>query len=1009
MKNELWFWNDWYRPQRILYVVLLGLFFISLALCIASYLYGLGWISGWETITQIKSIKYQLDTIYQGILSLPVDTEMFVSEQYHDALPLQIPIFIPYLFGFCIWIAAVYLLAVATKLEQVAFAIVMTVFIFYLSYLNLDYFQVFYLFKNSFLILLFLLFLGVCFYYHSLNRSASLQQRFFVLLCLSLLFGLWVHYKSALPFPFVSLANYGLVFTLLLTMVFITLTSQDLIYGFLHLIIRNNPNGGRNNLYHFAAISLFYWVNLLLIFLQESGFFKLNIFYFDIYWLFFISSVLGIWGFRRRRKLTAKYLPFDPAGAFGYLGLGLIAFATLAYAFATGNDPLQGVIRDFMLYSYIAFGFLFFLYVLANFSALVSDKMDITDVVYEGVIFPFYLMRLMALVVIAGFYIGGKQYMYAQTLSGYYNAMGDIHLITKDYRLAKEYYELSTGYDYYNFRAHFSLATLYRRDANEIKETIHLRNTLVRLPTPYVYARLSNLYLSSSSEMNALLRMKEGIEKFPNNLRLNNLAGLLFLKNGVRDSAIHYLEKAEKMQGPRQIPRNNLIGLLAGNIQTQPANELPQLPLLPNAGLEGKVNLLAFQNAISTSGNNQNNLFEEPGKADEINFAYTYNAAINGIFNREKQPEKVIQAFLKADKKENYATKLQFVRAVNAYYSGNTRLGIELLSAIPVIVNDSYFNTMMGLWMLEQSVFHNASSYFEKAIELGNDQAKLYQAICLSEAGEDGEAFELWKELAMTKNKEVANLAARMLKILGENVELENDTDKYLFIRYKKRQIPAPALEEVYKTIQDLNFKTQAAAELMHLYLDKMENAKAEELYASLQSSPTASVKVKSDINFAYLRLLAANKEYNKLLKEIDELPVVNVYRNKKPYFKALAYQSTNRFEQAEKKFNEALSAASFDEEVMIGAAEFYRTYKKNIEKCYEILVRGVRLNPNSAPLLKAYAFASLQMNLDFYAEDALQKLKTLLDAEEFTQFEAIFMQKQKESEETLKQKLNAQ
>jgi hypothetical protein len=147
--------------------------------------------------------------------------------------------------------------------------------------------------------------------------------------------------------------------------------------AFLYLVTKGGGSGG-DSLTHFTIITFFYLINLLLAFLHNSHVIGWNIFYLDAFFVFVVSLVLGLWGFRKRSISFENIISFIPNGAFLYLGLALISVGTMAYSFATANDPLIEMFEDAIMYIHMAMGLVFYAYVLINFKSPIQQGLPYT-------------------------------------------------------------------------------------------------------------------------------------------------------------------------------------------------------------------------------------------------------------------------------------------------------------------------------------------------------------------------------------------------------------------------------------------------------------------------------------------------------------------------------------------------------------------------------------------------------------------------------------------------------
>jgi Flp pilus assembly protein TadD len=991
------FWREWQTSRQVVYYFLLILWGLSLLAYVFFYFWGTDWVMPYQTQTVLNATKHIINEINIGIFTIPIEGEMFWFEEKFTADLLTLPSWIFNLYGSVLVVVWVVLLSAVTHLPRMGYFAGMTVFIFFLSTLHLDYLGVVHSTQNMVLIISLLAYGSISFLYQSYLRTAPFLQRVLVFGILTLGLGFWIFSQSQVRLPVFYLVNYGLLLPIVLTLVFITMISHDIPYTFFHLITANNPEAGRNNLLHFSIFTGVYLLNILLLYFDYTGYWRAGLLYLDIYWLLVIAAGLGIWGFRKRNVLIVRILPFSPYGAYIYLSLAIIAFSTFAFGLATAHDALVEALRDFAMFSFMAFGLVFYLYIILNFNDLLQDNLPVHKIVYEARTLPYNTLRYFGFIVILGLVMQNQQMVYYQARSAYYSGVGDAYYANRDFKLAKLNYEIAKANDRLSLRANYGLASVAHLEQKADEEAFFLKDAFRRSANPQAYLRLADLYEANERGFDALFQLRAAFQRKPHNPLINNNLALLYAQNKVSDSTIYHLEQADKYAGSLTAPQNNLLGYLADKAKA--GKQIESLPELKSAtsNLTGKVNQLAIYNKYKTNLALPVSTIQI--KAEEPDFAYMYNFALNKIGNTDTVANALIKKFVKADKNLKFSDKTRFVEACYEYYRGNVEAGIQLLAGIPSIEREPYYNTVLGLWFLEQNNFGNAQSYFKKSIELGNQLAHFYQAIAQSEAGDFGNATQSWLEVAQQKAQPQENLAiaAKMLRVLGDSVKLEDDTDRYNLIHYKKRLVPADYLEDIYNEIKNINLKTKAAADLINYFIDNKDVARANNLYQTLRANePSVPVAARSEINHAYLRLMLAAGENRKVLTEIDNLQLLNYHQNKKAFFRAVALRNLGDYKNAETYFAQAILATPFEESVIIEAADFYQRQKRNAEKAYQILVNGVRGNAFSLPMYKAYTLQCLEIGLDNYGDTALEEIRKNADAKEFEAFAKIYTERKK-------------
>jgi hypothetical protein len=997
--KKLLFWNEWGGFYRILYYFLLLIFTFFAFSYLVCYYWGYDFHFDWKTSTTLEHTKHTLGEVQKGIFNIPIEGEMFLLQEQFSSTDMQIPSWVYSIYG-GVWVLSLaLLLSLLTTLRTVWYSAGMTVFIFYLAYLNLDYLQVLNFYQNALLLVVLAFFVAFSYYFQSFRRQKHLLLPFITFSILLSACLLWIGYAAHVKYPFIHLIHFGAFLPLALTAIFITITAQEILAGAFKLIVKYNVEGAGYNGLHFTFFSLIYLTHLVMIMLEERNYIDLDLFYLDIYWLFFISAFLGIWGFRSRSVVLQRFFNMEIQIPFLYLTLGIVAMSTISFYYLTANDSMAEAIKDFALYSYIAVGIAFLIYVLINFAPMMQENIPILGILYEGKFMGYMHLRYVSIFLffIIAYFL--KNSVYFQAVSGFNNGIGDIYWMEGNYPIAEIRYQEARMNDYINHRSNYMLARLSRLvdKENTDKPIEYLKNARQRHPAPHTIVQLAQFYLAQEDSTRAMDVLTLGVTKFPRNPYIQNNLALLYQNKNMPDSVFKYFKAAEKY-ADNPTPSNNFWAYLTHQL---PENSGDKIPVQQIQGLNiiGRANQLAlftkFFKPLQQPLADYKQLIPQ---ANDNTFAYTYNYALNRLGQTDTLVTAQLHWLDKKDSLRLYDAKNQFIEACYYYYAGEVDKGIDYMSSMPKIAENAYYNVILGLWLLEQKAYTPAISYFEKATSLDNTLATYYKAIALTEVGDLEQAIPIWLEIYQKEDKksEARKSAERILKVLKDSIQLDTDEDKYASIHYKKHILPDALLLQVYNHIKDWNFKTRAAADLIHFYLDKNDLHQAEKIYQTLEASKVSQF-AKSEINEAYIRLLADKGDYQTLLKEIDNLQLLGIHRPQRAFYRAIALEKSGDIKNAERYYLQAALAAPFDEKIILESARYFNQRKKNTQKAYDILVQGVRKNRFSLALQKSYALQTLEVGLPFYGQDALEEIKNLTDAEDYAKFQALFELRKKQ------------
>ncbi|TAE09978.1 MAG: hypothetical protein EAZ95_15320 [Bacteroidetes bacterium] len=1010
--KSLLFWHTWSRSLRLSYWLLLLCFVASVGFYITAYWVGSAWSVPVGVSTELQPNKHTIAEVNAGMFNIPIEGEIFLPEQKYQlsAQGFNFPVWFYNLFGGILAFCAVLLLSVFTRLKSLWYALGMTCFILFLSALQLDNLLVFKSGSNYLLLFTLLSYIVLTFLLQSFAKDWAWHWHFLIIGAFTAGWIAYCFHASPLRNPAVFLVNYSIVIPVLLTMIFITMTAHDIPHALYHLIVKYNKQGGSSNLGHIIFMIGLYLLHLVFYYFDVNNFLRFGLTFLDTHWLLLLGAVLGIWGYKKRESLIGFILPFEPTGAFLYVAMAIISFSTIGFAHLTSQDSLLWVFRDFTLYAYIGFGLIFLAYVLLNFSEPIRDGLEVEKVTYEGKLVSYNITRYFGFLVILMFFAADKQYMYQQILAGYYNTVGDIYYMHDQRLTAKINYQQAYSNDFLNHHANYALADIMAKEENTSEQIAFLRNALKREPLPETYLKISQVLAEKEQPFHALFALKEGLVRFPKSPILHNNLALYYKEKKVLDSAFYHLERA-KLFSKDDISQNNLWAILAERKTSNP--ELLKLPAVQNeaSNVVGRANKLALFARYGEVLNLQP--LNAVGKAtldNDLNqrVAYTYNYGLNRLGENDEQVGKLLNALEKADKNGLNLWRVRFLNACYEYYRGNTDAGIQALASLPTLEKDSYHNTVLGLWLLEQKAFQLADYYFERAVALGNKhEGKFYRAIALSEMGNFAEAAVLWQELANPAPREgkkevskedqaLAGWAVKILQVLADDAKIEDDNDRYNFLHYKLKIAPLKALQEIYAQMTDKKLKAKAGSEMIEMLLAKRELAKAIDLATTLPEAKDLPEAIVSEINYAKLRIMATQQRFADLENELRQPKLNKQHRRHISFFRAQIAEDKKDLKTAEKYYLQATLATPYNEGVIIEVARFFQNKAQNSDKAYRVLTEAVRANANSVALLQAYCQQSLIVGLENYGDDGLEQLQKITSPEEYNAFKEVY-EKEKE------------
>lgn len=1002
--KELFFWKNWHQSEKILYWIGLGLLFISILIYLVAYLGGTSWVLGWENQKLTETLMHSINTYSLGIFELNVEGADFITLQQFQAAVPNLQTWVYPFYQIQISLAFVLILGILSGAKRLPYTLIMAVFGIYWANANLDLLGVWQADIDILLLLVLVAYFPLHYYFHAFNKNISPLWRTLIFLVITIIVNTIFFTQSNVEFPFAYLINYAAWIPIILSLIFITMVSHDIIWLFFQISFRSQPIQEGKTTRPFVIMTMLYLPSLVLLYLKDINWIWFDIYYLDIPWYFVVSAVVGIWGFRKRSVLIQKLINFQPFGAFLYITLAIITFATLAHYHFTANDAISDLLRDVMLYSHIAFGIVFFAFILINVTPILYLAQPIHEVIYEKIVFPGNWARGMGFLLLMVIFYQGVRVKVDQIQAGYLMGLGDTYLLHQDVEFAQNLYLRVADTDDRNFRGQYFLGNIFEAQEKFPEALAFTEKSLKRFPHPFTYQKISQLYLLIGNERYALRSLQNGLKRFPNSLELQNNIALFYAQQNELDSAQKYFESVLQDRNYKNVALANIQAF-----QAKQLNETGEISFMQDSInydfqevkndlviQANRLTLLTLMDSVSTDSLQVLNLEKE--LTDEY-IIYLYNYSQNK--KRSTQVDSLLLETLQSIRTDSnntvFAENILFTEAVYQYYQGNIREAITLMNIMPEMDTNPFYPRLMGLWLMQLGAYDNAVEYFSKAIQLYDGKSILYRAIAYSEAGDFVKARNAWRRLAQVPEEyDLKVQIDRVFRVLNDEVVLDDDQDRLNYIHYRKEELSDASLEEIYSEMANSNLKAFAGLEIVNLYLDNTQLENALTFWKKLPVvKPIEGLS--SEKNYTQLRLLVAQKKYDDILQILDDVFLEYPHSLKKNYFRAVALDNTGNKEEAEKYYLLTEKSSLFDADATLAIAEYYSAYRKDFQKAYDVLAIALQRNPNSTPMLKSYALQCLNLRVFHYGEDALERLKELTSEEEYETFLEVYRLKETE------------
>ena len=1010
--SSLFFWKEWDRAYRIPYLNSLLFLAVGLLAFGAAWWRGVANVVQWDVLSELIDLPTTIHTVTDGLFDFAVPGKAYAVSEQFVASVMQVHPWMATALLAALSIGFSLVLSAATRLNRVPFLTAMTVFILVLAVCRFETLEVPGLDGQYLFGILAFLFGSLAYYFHAFRIDFSFSARFsaFGLVTAALWTGLG--FLSPVALPTLTVVSYGMPALMLLSVGFIVFIAFEIIAGLVWLTSTNLAPGISNNrgdgisrrtfgMRNFAFLSGLYLVNLLLIWLQNTRTIELNWLTISPFLIFLTSLLLGIWGFRRQVEQQDE-VPFEESGAFLYAGLGLITTATIAYAFATANDPVVEMFEDAIVYSHLALGAAFVLYVVFNFRELYQRGLAVHRVLYKPKKANLTYFRLAGLLVFGALLGGVNLFPVRQAVTGYYNGLGDLYVASGEFTSAQAFYQLGVEQEFQNHKSNYSLASLALRNNEPGKAAYFFSQALLKQPSPQAFAALSSTYQQTDLFFEAIKCLQRGLRQFPKNGELQNNLGYLYSRTSIADSAYYYFQSAVRNTSRDEVPEANLLGLYARNPNVLAADSTL-------AKETDRFNYESYQaNALAirlVTDHDTTNLAQpswiadEPPVTDSLlvaegwpglsvgRFASLYNFALASPRRSDAPPDSVLTKTLRQRAQQvsnqDFTDDLLLARAMAEYQNHQPANTFTLLSQLAEgsqRTADQY-RSILGLLLMDQGLYRKAN----EVLELNTDSlSTFYRAVALTKTGDLVMAQSLW-ETASRNDAGVAGLK----QVLYEERPPKSDLEKAFYVSYR---IDDPNRGKFWETIRDANLKTVSGAKLIEEYLATRQPFYAQMILSQMGKPGQLTPFALSLENLSALRITVFR---NKLAAadSMSRAAFLPRHQAERQFLMGTVMSQNKQPKRAEIAFAEAARLAPLNAQIVTGTAQFWNKTRQ-IDRAYSLVVRSLDYNPDQPELWKTYIDLCLDQRLTDYAQDALPQLQGSTSPADYQAFLAGYQQK---------------
>ena len=991
---SLSFWKGWNRTFRFIYLASFIGFIISLVLFVIAWTRGLRTVVSWDVLSELNELPIVFHTFSDGLLDYAVKGKAYaVSEQFiAGAMQVHPGMATALLLG--IGIAFVLLMSAVTRFDRLRYLISMAILILSLAFFRWDMLEIPGLEGNYLFLLLTFAFGSVSYYFHAFRSDYPIPVRLGAFGLLTLMVAIGLGTLSPVSFPALVLVSYGMPVLLALSTGFIFFIAPEIIASLVWLtsVSRSegtNARGSQRRLLginNFLFVSFLYALNLVLIWLKNTKAIDWDILVISPFFLYILSVTLGVWGFRRLIQQQEAF-SFRDSGAYLYTGFALLTTLTIAYVFATANDPLVELFEDIIVYSHLVMGLVFVVYVLLNFWPVYQQNLPVYRILYKPKRLELSLFRIVGIIgVVALLSISGF-FTIRQGIAGYYNGLGDYYRASGESLSATAYYQLALEREFQNHKTNYALASLALSQSNQPAAAFYFQQALLKQPNPEDYAGLSQTYLQTNSFFEAIKALQQGIRAFPKSGELRNNLGYLYARTSVADSAYYYFTTATQYAAQTEVPESNLLAFYARNPALLQADSTLANKVTRSSYTSYQANALALRLLTQTSPSHpeQPDWFSTESAKTGLSvgrFASLYNYTLANQ-RADSTLTKALRQATENPVNQDFTDDLLLARAVAEYNAHNHPLAFNILSQLAEgdqQKGDS-FRSIAGLWYLEQGLFRRAADVFG----YNADTTSMYhRAIAFTKAADPVLAQPFW-EIAAKNDPAVEALK----QVYYQERQPQSDLEKAFYVTYR---LDDPNRGAYWETIRDPSLKTVAGAALTNNFLDQLQWRNAQLVLSGLPDSSQISPTALSLRTIAAIRLSAFRRSVGSA-EIMAKKPILPDYQAERYYWLGQTYERTRHMTQARQAYNQAAKLAPLNARMVTAAAQLAQQQKQP-EKGYNLVLTALPFNEDNPQLLKTYITLCLSLSLPDYAESGLAKLRAATSSTDYQAFLATYQEK---------------
>ena len=882
---------------------------------------------GWEIVSSIDASAFSVSSFIQGPFELNLVGTRYLVEENFVGSEVKDTSLLGWGLAVVCWFGFAYLLALATFFKRYFFLFCCGLILFFTISMDLEGINAWGLGEDQRIstVLAFLAIAIPAYLFHAFYTGTNLLARIIVFFVIFLALAGSLKLTSGLSLPYLQAATSNGFAALAL--LFVILVSEEIVFGILYIVTQGK---GKGNEKHFILISLIYLGFVTMYFLKKAGIYENTLAFVNPYLLLVISSVVALWTYPFKQVTFNRTFGIDLDLRHYLFALGILFAGYLSTGFVAGIDPLYESFHYTITYAHLAFGFIFLVYIIANFIDALIEGHSVYKIAYKERNFPYATAKIVGFVGFGAFFLMANKEPLELTQAARLDFLGDHYLKTRQFRLAEEYYLQASFFGYNTHYSNYQLGLLAKAK-NDYKEAeARFRLSTKRYPTEQAFVNTAS-FVSEKDHATAIGLLQYALSQFEGSGELTNNVANRLASQGRLTEAKELLDNSPDTESWNFAPMVNLLRIQAAANEINP----DELQDLPSSALRANGLYALMGHDIDT---NKIDLKMDRKAYSLHDLALINNAAYFPVIS---YPQEVYEQAVAAVYNPELQFHLKLARFFDLYQSGYIDESLFYLQGLIYqfegIKRGELLN-LMGLIQLHHGLLAEAMISFEESQQSGFRHAKLNEAICALELADWSRARVLWSDL-VAGDPSYSTYLAEVEPIFDESAPIES----FVALYYHGSAISVSDLPTYLKELR-LGDRELAA------------------LWKKLSQAAIRKWDVEQFRRyFSFFKPFLSIDNLEKgtyQLKVLEGSTEGNVH-------KANAYDVINTMDTVR------------------------QLRKSDPLAAYQLLIDALRLSTEEMIYHQELVMVASEIGLQDYANQSLEKLQSLMEAEAFEQFKA--------------------